>query len=99
MLSWTLVQDRIALRTERNLSLYSLRTASRVFVCLAEFSMNGTCTVLEDEFLIRKKKVTAGVQDDWESRGFKFEMTTRSSLMSPKLCSFTFHLETDSYLS
>ena len=99
-MSCTLVQDRIALRTERNLSLYSLRTASRVFACLAEFSMNGTCTVLEDEFLIRKKKVTAGVEDDLESRGFKFEMTKRSSSMSPKLCfSFTFHLETDAYLS
>ena len=62
----TLVQDRIALRTERNLSLYSLLTASRVFACLAEFSMNGTCTILEDEFLIRKKKGTTGVEDDLE---------------------------------
>ena len=98
-MSCTLVQDRIALRTERNLSLYSLRTASRVCACLAEFSMNGTCTVLEDEFLIHKKKVTAGVEDDLEPCGFKFEMTKRSSLMSPKFCSFTFHLETDAYLS
>jgi len=38
-MSCTLVQDRIALRTEANLNPYRLRTASRVFVCLAEYLM------------------------------------------------------------
>jgi len=56
--------------------------------------MNETCTEIEDGFLIRKEKATAGVEDDLESRGFKFEMAKRSSLMSPKLCSFTVNLET-----
>ena len=56
--------------------------------------MKETCTDFEDGFLIRKEKATAGVEDDLESRGFKFEMAKRSSLISPKLCSFIVNLET-----